>query len=59
MTGKRRTIFVKTPLMAAVALAAGVVLSAGAASAKYMSDGAVQNGTTGGWIKPSDFVCRI
>jgi hypothetical protein len=59
MTGKRRTIFVKTPLMAAVALAAGVVLSAGAASAKYMSDGAVQNDTTGGWIKPSDFVCIL
>lgn len=54
MKGKRRTPFWKASLTAALALAAGVALSAGTASAKYISDGAVQNGTTGGWDLPAD-----
>ncbi|HXQ21133.1 MAG TPA: hypothetical protein VN812_05625, partial [Candidatus Acidoferrales bacterium] len=36
-----------------------MVLSAGAASAKYMWDGAVQDGTTGGWTQPSDGICVL
>jgi PKD repeat protein len=59
MTGKRKTLFIEAPLMAALALAAGVALSAGTASAKYMADGAVQNGITGGWVTPSDGVCGL
>ena len=31
----------------------------GTAGAKYMGDGAVQNGTTGGWNLPTDFVCIV
>ena len=59
MTGKRKTLFVEAPLVAALALAACVALWVGAASAKYMADGSVQNGATGSWIKPTDFVCIV
>jgi len=31
----------------------------GTASAKYQSDGAVQNGTTGGWNAPTDGICVL
>jgi hypothetical protein len=56
----KRTALIETARLAAVlALAAGVVLSAGVASATYMKDGAVQNGTTGGWNLPTDFVCVV
>lgn len=59
MKDRGRTFLARGPLMAALALAAGVAMSAGTASAKYMSDGAVQQGTTGGWIVPSDGVCVL
>ena len=59
MTGKKKNLFIEASLMAALALVAGVVLSAGIASAKYMADGAVQNGITGGWVTPNDMVCIV
>lgn len=60
MTAKRTTRFVKAPVMAVLSLAAcAVVLAAGIASAKYMEDGAVPNGTTGGWTQPADLVCIV
>src|ERR1035437_8758886 len=59
MTRKKRTLFRQAALMAALALAAGLVLGAGTASAKYQRDGAVQNGLTGGWVTPNDMVCIV
>ena len=59
MTKGKRTLFRQVRLMAVLAVAAGVVLAAASASAKYMSDGATQNGTTGGWNLPSDLVCIV
>jgi hypothetical protein len=58
-TEKREALLVRASLLAVVALAACVALSPGVASARYMRDGAVQNGTTGGWNKPTDFVCIV
>jgi len=45
-------------LIVALALAIPLML-VGTASAKYQSDGAVQNGTTGGWITPYDGICVL
>ena len=56
-TQKRKTLSARASLLAVVALAACVLLSAGVASARYFQDGSVQNGTTGGWNLPTDFVC--
>ena len=58
-TEKRKTLFARASLLAVVALAAGVLLNAGVASAKYFRDGAVQNGATGSWNLPTDFVCIV
>jgi hypothetical protein len=54
-------MYVKKSLMlwvAVFALALPLMLT-GTASAKYMNDGAVQNGTTGGWIVPNDMICIV
>jgi hypothetical protein len=59
MTGKGRGFFVEAPLVAALAVAACVALSAGVASATYMPDGSTPNGTTGTWNLPTDFVCVV
>ncbi len=53
----RTALFSKVPRVAILALAAGCVLSANVASARYFKDGSVQNGTTGEWNLPTDFVC--
>jgi hypothetical protein len=46
-------------LWAAVFALALPLMFAGAASAKYMQDGAVQDATSGGWDTPSDGVCVL
>src|SRR3989304_4462746 len=45
-------------LAAFLVIALPLVLT-GNAGAKYMSDGAVQNGVTGGWITPNDMGCIV
>lgn len=54
---KRTALITKVPLIGVLALAMCVLLSAGVASARYFKDGSVQNGVTGGWNLPTDFVC--
>jgi hypothetical protein len=52
---------VKKSLMlwvAVFALALPLLLT-GTASAKYMDDGAVQDGVTGGWKTPNDMICIV
>ncbi len=44
--------------LAALALVIPLFI-AGTASAKYMSDGAVQNATNGGWNTPNDMICIV
>jgi hypothetical protein len=44
--------------LAVLALALPLVF-AGVADARYIGDGAVQDGTTGGWTLPSDMVCVV
>ena len=44
--------------LAVFALALPLLL-VGTASAKYMSDGAVHERTTGGWITPNDMMCIV
>ena len=52
-------MYVKKNLMLWVAVFALALplLLVGTASAKYMSDGATPNGTTGGWNAPTDGIC--
>lgn len=45
-------------LAAFLVIALPLVLT-GNAGARYMSDGAVQDGVTGGWITPNDMVCIV
>jgi hypothetical protein len=45
-------------LAAFLVIALPLVLT-GNAGAKYLKDGAVQNGVTGGWITPNDMVCIV
>jgi hypothetical protein len=54
-------MYVKKSLMlwAAVFALALPLIFAGTAMAKYMGDGAVQDGTTGGWITPNDMICIV
>ncbi len=57
MTGKRRTIFVKTPLMAALVLL-GMASYAGRAGAMYMIDGS-KSPMTAVYLNPQDGVCVV
>lgn len=54
MKPKTRLLYLATFLVIALPL----VLT-GNAGAKYLKDGAVQNGVTGGWITPNDMVCVV
>ncbi len=49
----------KLLLLAALFVLALPLILTGTASAKYMGDGAVQDGVTGGWIIPNDMVCIV
>jgi hypothetical protein len=46
-------------LIATLFLLAMPMIFSGNASAKYMGDGATQNGTTGGWNTPNDMACIV
>ncbi|HEY2988918.1 MAG TPA: hypothetical protein VGL11_14395 [Candidatus Binatia bacterium] len=40
-------------------IASSLIILTGSAGAGYLTDGAVQNGVTGGWITPNDMVCIV
>ena len=46
-------------IMILIAIVALAIVPIGSAWAMYMADGAVQNGTTGGWTAPSDGICVL
>ena len=46
-------------LLSVVALIVSSFMIAGNVGAMYQSDGAVQNGTTGGWTAPDDGICVL
>src|SRR5208282_6673121 len=49
----------KLLLIAALFVLALPLVFTGNAGAMYQSDGALENGTTGGWIAPNDVVCVV
>ena len=53
---KKRNLMI---LLSIVALVVSSFMIAGNVGAMYMSDGAVQDGVTGGWKVPTDFVCIV